>query len=266
VESFADRYLAQCQERSIRQAALCLAVSSEARRSVRQSFGIDPLPVSNGVSLARFSWVEADRVAALRARLGADSGPVILAVGGVEERKNTLRSLRAFARVRRHHAGARFWILGGATVLDHGAYRAQFDRALQELPPSTRAAVTELGVLADDDVPALFRVADVLIFPSVHEGFGLAALEALAAGLPLVAAGVPPMTEFLDDDCAALVDPLSEESIARGVLLALDRAQSLPRSAAGRRRAAAYSWARVAATHVVAYSSLTQAAAAGQGA
>jgi glycosyltransferase-like protein len=263
VESFADPFLAACQERSIREAALCLAVSADARRSVSMLFGVDALPVSNGVSLSRFSRVENDRIAALRERFGAGTGPVILAVGGVEDRKNTIHTLRAFARVRERHPGARFWILGGATVLDHGAYRARFDRALLELPPSTRAAVTELGVVDDDDVPALFRTADALVFASVHEGFGLAALEALAADLPLVASRCPPMTEFLDDDCATLVDPSSDESIAKGIVIALDRVAVMAKCLAGRRRAAAYSWERVALAHIDAYSLLTRRPAAG---
>jgi glycosyltransferase involved in cell wall biosynthesis len=97
----------------------------------------------------------------------------------------------------------------------------------------------------------------------LHEGFGLAALEALAAELPLVASGRPPMTEFLDQTCATLVDPLSEESIAAGVLKALDRATALPMLAAGQRRAGAYSWEHVGARHVDVYVNLLRRAAAG---
>jgi len=183
-------------------------------------------------------------------------------VGGVEERKNTLRTLRAFVRVRASVPGARLWILGGATVLDHGAYRAAFDRELASLAPEVRAAVTTLGVVGDEDVPAIFRLARVLAFPSLHEGFGLAALEGLAAGLPVVASRRPPLTEFLDASCAVLVDPTSVVDVARGIVAALGGAHQASalggasRAEVGRRRARAHSWARVAAMHVEHYRAL----------
>jgi glycosyltransferase involved in cell wall biosynthesis len=165
--------------------------------------------VGNGVDLERFLRVDTARVAAWRARLGTGPGPLVLAVGGVEERKNTLATLRAFVRLRQTHPHARLWILGGATVLDHGAYRGAFEAARDELDRAARAAIVELGVVPEEDVPALFHLADVVALPSLHEGFGLAALEALAVGTPLVASDRPPFTEFLDGDCATLVDPRS---------------------------------------------------------
>jgi glycosyltransferase-like protein len=252
VEHFQDAELAACQERSIRQAALCFTVSETGRRDVAAGFGVESVVVGNGVDLRRFQTVEGARLDAWRARLGEAAGrPVVLAVGGVEPRKNTQRILLAFARFRAVHPRAHLWILGGATVLDHGAYRTAWEASLSELPAETRQAVVELGVVPDDDLPALFRLADVLALPSLQEGFGLAALEALAAGLPVVAADRPPFTEFLDGSCATLVDPESTDQIADGLTRAL---QAAPRqSRAGRRRARAHSWARVASLHAPHY-------------
>ena len=114
-----------------------------------------------------------------------------------------------------------------------------------------RDAVVELGVVADEDVPALYHLADVLALPSLHEGFGLAALEALAAGLPVVASDRPPFTEFLDSSCATLVDPESVDAIAAGIARALATGRVLRR--AGWDRAQAHSWAQVAARHAEPY-------------
>jgi glycosyltransferase-like protein len=250
VEAFEDPYLAHCQERSVREAELCFTVSQAARRDVQRTFGVDSVVVGNGVDSRRFSGVLASSLRVWRARLGPGA-PVVLTVGGVEERKNTLRTLGAFARLRAHWPQARLWILGGATVLDHGAYRAEFERARERLPPETRAAIVELGVVREADVPALFGLADVLAMPSLHEGFGLVALEALAAGLPLVASARAPFTEYLDETCAVLVDPLSQEAIAAGLEVAL--AARPARREAGRQRADAHSWAQVATRHVAAY-------------
>jgi glycosyltransferase-like protein len=251
LEQFQDPVLAECQERSILAADLCLTVSEATRRELDARFDLDAALVGNGVDVERFARVSPARTQAWRARLGAAAGPAVLAVGGVEPRKNSVRVLRAFARLRQRHPGAQLWILGGATVLDHGAYRSTFADALADLPADARAAVRELGVVADDDVPALFHAADVLAMPSLHEGFGLAALEALAAGLPLVASDRPPFTEFLDGGCATLVDPLSEQAIAAGLLRALTPTPS--RRDQGLRRARECSWRRVAERHAELY-------------
>jgi len=250
VEAFTDPYLAECQERSIRQADLRLTVSHAARRDVAAHFGVDATIVGNGVDVERFSVVDTARVALWRARLG-DRGPVVLAVGGVEERKNTSRILEAFARLRAGHPGAQLVIAGGATVLDHGAYRADFEAARAALPPGVRAAVHELGLVPEDELPALYRLADVVALPSLHEGFGLAALEGLASGTPVVVSNRAPFTEFLTTDCATFVDPLSASAIADGFTAAL--AAPPARRDRGRRAALDHSWARVAARHAAAY-------------
>jgi glycosyltransferase-like protein len=254
VERFTDPELAACQERSIRGAALCLAVSETAARDVLRGFGVRTGRVSNGVAMERFDTVDARRTGAWQRRITGGVGPVILAVGGVEERKNTVRVLGAFARLHAAQPRARLWILGGASVLDHGAYRARYAERLAQLPQGTRAAVTELGVLPDEEVPALFRVASALALPSLQEGFGLAALEALAAGLPAVVSAGPPFTEYLDESCAMMVDPMSEESIADGLRRALSAPTSLV--AAGRRRAYEMSWRRVGRMHLEHYEAL----------
>jgi len=250
VERFGDPYLARCQERSIREADLCLTVSQETRDDVARQFGVTAPIVGNGVDVARFRSPDPARVAAWRARLN-DGGPVVLAVGGVEERKNTLRLLGAWARLRERHPHAQLWILGGATVLDHGAYRATFDAARAALPPEARAAVRELGVVTEADVPCLYHLADVVALPSLHEGFGLSALEGLASGTPVVVSKRPPFTEFLTAASATLVDPLSEAAIADGLSAALDATPA--RRESGHRTALAHSWARVAANHLSAY-------------
>jgi glycosyltransferase-like protein len=261
VEPFEDPFLAECQRRSIRDADLCLAVSDRVKENVRSDFGVHAAIVSNGVDFDRFSRVDARRVATWRRRLG--TGRAILATGGVEERKNTLGTLLAFARVLEVRPSARLWILGGATALDHGAYRAEWGRTLASLPASVQAAVWELGVVADEDVPAIFRVASALAFPSLQEGFGLAALEGMASGLPVVASDRAPLTEFLDGECATLVDPCSPDDIARGLLDAMEEGEETgplsPRATRRREaavRARAHSWSRVAVMHLEHYARL----------
>jgi glycosyltransferase-like protein len=259
VERFRDPFLAECQTRSIRQVDRLLTVSRTTAEEVARIFGSTAALVGNGVDVDRFVCLDAGRVAACRARLAGlaghrnvQPGPVVLTVGGVEERKNTLALLGAFVRLRDTHPAAQLWIVGGATVLDHGAYRRGFEAARAALDPAAREAVIELGVVAEDDLPALYHLADVVALPSLQEGFGLAALEALAAGAPLVASDGPPFTEFLDAGCATLIDPRSEEAIARGLAAAL-ASHTAVRRVRGRERARAHSWAAVAARHISEY-------------
>jgi glycosyltransferase-like protein len=251
VERFEDPELAACQERSIRGAKALFTVSRAAQNDVSREFGRKSELVSNGVDAARWAVRNESRVSALRTAMGFEDAKVILCVGGVEARKNTLRTLRAFTEIARTTPEARLLILGGATVLDHGAYRRDFEAALAALPAATRSAVKDLGVVLEADLPSYFHLANVVALPSLHEGFGLVALEALAAGVPLVASRRAPFTEFLDDDCAVLVDPLSETAITEGLFAALR--DGTKRRDAGHRRASEYSWERSAQRHLSLY-------------
>jgi glycosyltransferase involved in cell wall biosynthesis len=159
--------------------------------------------------------------------------------------------MQGFARFHARRPDARLWIVGGATALDHRAYRASYDQARAELLAPVRDAIVELGVVTDSDLAAIYGLADVVMLPSLEEGFGLVALEALAAGVPLVASDRPPFTEFLDGSCATLVDPRSAEAIAAGLEQAL--AATPARTEAGLRRAHSFSWSRVAAATIDGY-------------
>ena len=73
------------------------------------------------------------------------------------------------------------------------------------------------GYVEDKDMPAVYSMADLLAFPSLHEGFGVPLLEAMACGIPIVASNAAALPE-VSAGAARLVDPLSVESIAEGLL------------------------------------------------
>jgi glycosyltransferase involved in cell wall biosynthesis len=207
----------------------------------------------NGVNLERFQPGPQPGDAQLLQALGLpdDGAPLCLAVGGIEQRKNSLRLLRAFARLRVMDAAwadARLVMAGGASLLDHGPALRGWRDALRELglAEGLGEAVWRTGALPDETLPALMRRARLLAMPSLIEGFGLVALEALACGTPVLVSQQPPFTEHLGG-CAAVAwcDPLDEASIAAG----LQQAALLPRPPSPPPVCLDHGWARSAALH-----------------
>ncbi len=102
-------------------------------------------------------------------------------------------------------------------------------------------------------MPALYRVAAALVFASIKEGFGLAVLEALASGTPVIVSRIAPFTEYLAEDDAVFVDPFDVSSITEGMLAALAPAARTRLAARGRKVAAWFNWRRSAEQHLAVY-------------
>ncbi|NMM00952.1 MSMEG_0565 family glycosyltransferase [Paraburkholderia sp. RP-4-7] len=223
LDHFDDPRLAAWQRRAYEDAEQVLCVSDIWTREMRSTFGIAALTVPNGVDVARFTPDEDVRDSQFRQRMGIDGGPIVLSVGGIEARKNTLALLEAFASVRRALPGAQLVIAGGASLLDHDVYaRSLLKRAAElglSIGPHENVVVT--GPFDDAAMPGLFRSADVLSMVSLREGFGLVVLEALASGTPVVASAIAPFTEYLDDTTCCWANPADVESIAAALLLVL---------------------------------------------
>ncbi len=259
LDHFNDPRLAAWQRRAYEDAEQVLCVSDTWTREMRSAYGIAALTVPNGVDVARFTPDEDVRDSQLRQRMGIDCGPIVLSVGGIEARKNTLALLEAFASVRRALPGAQLVIAGGASLLDHDTYaRGLLERAAElglSIGPHESVVVT--GPLEDAAMPGLFRSADVLSMVSLREGFGLVVLEAIASGTPVVASAIAPFTEYLDDTTCCWANPADVESIAAALLLVLtgsgcgiDFDRAVPALLAR------FSWAASARRHVDAYRQL----------
>jgi glycosyltransferase involved in cell wall biosynthesis len=296
VDDFVSPSLIQCQNDSIYRPDQRIVVSRYWQRRLQAEFGVASEVIYNGVDLQRFHppgaglrprpapWpgratralrarsgltrmrslgpaLRAGQRDAARAALDLGDAFVVLNIGGVEPRKNTVRLLRAFERLTREleRVGRASILLlpGGETLLDHTPYRQEFLAALAAsgLATAQRSDVRLLGVVADEQVPALYHAADMLAFPSVKEGWGLAVLEALASDLPVLASDLPVFREYLrHEDNALLVDPLDEAAIAAGMVrLAQDEATRRRLAAAGRDTARQFSWQTTAQAHVACY-------------
>jgi glycosyltransferase-like protein len=259
LDDFSDPKLGKLQNRSVTASDARFVVSRLWREQLRARFDLDSTLVGNGVDLARFRSEPDGREPRLRTRLGLGVGPIVLAVGGVEQRKNTRAILEAFCQFRRLHDGAQLVIAGGASVLDHTTYRAAFDAdvAASGLPAG---ALVVTGRMADADMPALYRLADMLAFPSVKEGFGLVAIEAMASGLPAVVSRIAPFTEYLSERDVVWCDPASPRSIADAMMLALSEPVRSRLAERGPVVAARHGWAEAARAHLEIYARLAEVA------
>lgn len=263
LDDFPQAVLNRWQARAWQQADGVACVSDTWQQHLQSAYGRHAERMFNGVNLRRFhSTHQASDVALLDALgLGHSAGPVCLLVGGVEERKNTVRVLQAFAQLRGHDpawAQAQLVIAGGASMLDHREARTAWTQALHTLGlcEGPGQAVLRTGPLPDAVMPALMRRATLLAMPSLVEGFGLAALEALACGTPVLVSRRPPFTEHLAGcDAVAWCDPESISDITAG----LARAAAMPRPASLPQVCQQHSWSHSAALHDAWYRRTVQA-------
>ena len=192
-------------------AASVICVSRYLAAELRASgIALPPVHIANmGVDLTRFQ--PSGRIEA-RARLGLPDVPMVLAVGGLTERKNPLRLLQAFRQIRDARPDSRLAFVGDGPLA--GPVRIGAERL------GLAAAVVMPGALPNAMVADWMAAADVLAIPSIVEPLGVVALEAIASGRPVAATRVGGVAEVVGR-AGTLVDPMDPGSIARGVIALL---------------------------------------------
>ena len=213
IEDYRSPYLQQCQDRSIREAQMCLCLSQQWQVELLNQYNVHALQVINGVNLRRFSPTLNGSESVLKERFHLQGFPIYLTVGGIEPRKNSIRLLQAFGQVLKDYPTAQLVIAGGATLFDYQDYRDEFFALADDLKIEVGRSLVLPGVISDADLPVLYRCADAFIFPSIKEGWGLVLLEAIASGTPVITSNISPFTEFLDSTQALLVDPNLPEAM-----------------------------------------------------
>jgi glycosyltransferase involved in cell wall biosynthesis len=173
----------------------------------------------------------------------------LLAIGTIEPRKNLPALVRAFAAVAATDPEVRLVVAG-----PDGWDRPRFDAAVAASPARDR--ITRLPYVRDDARRDLLTGATAFVYPSRYEGFGFPPLEAMRAGIPVVASDAGSLPEVLGD-AALLVDPDDEDALAAAIVRALGddelRATLIDR---GAEQAARYSWTTTTERVVELYRSL----------
>jgi glycosyltransferase involved in cell wall biosynthesis len=218
---------------ALRRAGALLCISHATERDLHERY-----PATAGrtavIPLAADPAFGAPRgdLAAVRERLGL-ARSFVLAAGTLEPRKNLVRLIEAWA---------------GVDAPDHelvlvGPAGWEFDEILRD---ARAERVRVLGYVDEDVLPALYQLCEVFCHPSLYEGFGLPVLEAMHAGAPVVTSSVSSLPEVAGD-AALLVDPRDTRAIGAALERLLgDEAERDRLRAAGRARAATFSWQRTA--------------------
>jgi glycosyltransferase involved in cell wall biosynthesis len=272
VDDFTSPSLIDCQRQAILEPDRVLVVSEHWRELLAEDYGTSAEVVHNGVDAARFRSADPELVAALRQRAGAgpddpgDPGaagrPLILAVGGIEPRKGSDTLMAAVAELgrTRDRAGRRpvLAVVGGHSFQDYREYRERVLASLPRLGLRLDDDVVLLGTVPDAELPGWYAAADVLAFPSTKEGWGLAVLEAMSAGLPVVASDLPVFREYLRPGRDALMVPAADaDALAAALGAVLDDGALAGRlRAAGHEVCARFTWDRCAAEHQRIYADL----------
>ncbi len=224
---------------AVRRAAALLCISEATRRDLVERYPraagkavVTPLAASP--ALARPAGIEA-----VRAKHGLE-GPFVLAAGTLEPRKNLVGLMEAWAGLA--DPGAELVLVGPpGWEMEEIVRRARADR------------VRLLGFVPDAELAALYASCAVFAYPSLYEGFGLPVLEAMACGAPVVTSDLSSLPEVAGD-AALLVDPRDPAALGAALArLLADPAERSRLSAAGRARAATFTWERTARETLAVY-------------
>lgn len=204
VEALA-RYMERCQH---------IVTPSEAIRQMLANFcGVvdKATTIPTGINLA--PYMEADGTA-IRRKYGLELKRVLVTNGRLAMEKNWKTLLAAAAVVFRKHDDVRLLMIGG------GPLRHELESYMDELGIRERVIVT--GLVPFEEIPAHLKAGDVYCFASVSETQGLVTMEAMAAGLPVVAVRATGSRDVVDEGVQGLLTHNDSDSLARGILRLLD--------------------------------------------
>jgi len=198
---------------SIRKAKIIIADSYATKKDIIEYFGIreEKIRVVHLGVESRFCPI--DNVESFRLKSNLPS-KMILNVGTLEPRKNVVTLIKAFRKLREKGlkdyklviAGNKGWL---------------YEEIFKEVAHSDlKKEILFLGVVKDEDLPLLYNCADIFVYPSLYEGFGLPPLEAMACGIPVITSNTSSLPEVIGD-AGIMVDPTNINSLCESMYILL---------------------------------------------
>jgi glycosyltransferase involved in cell wall biosynthesis len=240
------RYFTGLTRLSVRRAQRVLAVSESTKRDLVELLDVDEdrVAVTPLAADERFRPLSSEGLSQFRAAAALDR-PYVLYLGTIEPRKNLPTLLRAFESIA---ADVPHLLV---IVGPDGWLTESFYETLRRMRHSER--VRRVGFVPAGDLAAWYGAADLFVFPSRYEGFGLPVLEAMACGTPVVTSNVSSLPEVAGD-AALCVDPADEAALAEAIRRVLsDATLAADLRTRGLARAGSFSWSRTATQTVEAY-------------
>ena len=243
------RYLNEVVPRSVARAHHVLADSQATREDLVELYKIAPEKITvlySGVDACFTPEKQRGEEERIRRTYKLGHQPFILGLGTLQPRKNYSRLISAFAHiadVSRHFDGKP--ITHNLVIVGKKGWL--YDSIIADAARlGIRTRIIFPGFADDEDLPALYRTADLFVFPSLYEGFGLPPLEAMACGTPVVTSNVSSLPEVVGD-AGLIVDPMDIDALASAMSRVLQdsrlRQQLVER---GLVRAAEFTWLRAA--------------------
>ncbi len=218
-----------------------ITISKKVKQDIISYYKIKPEDISviyHAADSALFHVRHADDIKAVRVKYGLPENFLLYTASSLAH-KNHKRLLEAFKIIRDNYNGMKL-VLTGARDYGHDIISNDINRM------GLGNDVIFLGWLPFEDMPAIYCSSRVFIFPSLHEGFGIPLLEAMACGVPVVCSDIEPLNEVAGD-AALFIDPYDPYDIAEGVsriLRDIQLRESLINK--GYKKAGEFSWERTA--------------------
>lgn len=247
-------YLSRVTPRAIQAADRVIAVSQRTADDIVERYHTprEKITVIHLGIDSRFTPIR-DEAAIERIRSTYDfKQPTILAVGTIEPRKNYERLIAAFAQARHVMGGPQKLVIAGRKGwLYEGVFAAAEHFHVSD-------AVRFLDFVPDADLPTLYQAADALAMPSLYEGFGIPAVEAMACGTPVVCAATGALPEVVGDAAIQIAPEDINELAEALVRIVHDSVVRERLIACGLEQAAKYNWEAAARAHLRVYAEAAQ--------
>jgi glycosyltransferase involved in cell wall biosynthesis len=228
-----------------------ITISNSSKRDIIDFYHIDvnKIWVTYLAANEDFSNLDKNRFSIIRKKYKIDS-KYVLSIGSFEPKKNLLTLLKAFKKIISENA------IEHHLVIVHKD-KVGINKAFRQLKLlGILERIKMIPYVDTQDLPYLYALADVFVYPSIYEGFGLPVLEAMSSGVPVVCSNTSSLPEVVNDS-ALTFDPYDIKGLSKAILAIIKdpilRQRMIQK---GTIRASQFSWDRTAAQTLMIYSSV----------